>query len=474
MADEIPQTERAAKLLTVAMELFRRTMVDSVSFLFANRDRAKEPAPQWAMSAIQPVPPSERREAAEFTPSIPKAPASAKPIPLAGDEPKPVSTTFSVAPDIKPDLPPLPLTPDKRPETFGFEHQALTGGFGLGGKKEPETGAVSAFDRPQPVPVLIVGPNPLPVTMDLSKALKGTGSAAPTTQRGERTGGEGGAAGVAAAIGKRFFAVLGPLYALSTVLNQTNSGMGVFQKAVNVLGATLAPVLLPVFALLAAGVLSVSDIIWNRLAPALGKMYEWALKFGIPTVEKKVEDIDRGASGIGDIVDFHKDPGKFLREFSQSPGKKADTITGGLRQLDPSGILGYIEDHVTGKPSQAYKGIKGTEAPDVAREREKAAASGVPSIGQSLKSNLQDVVKSLALSMAPKASYTGLAEVGKQAQLAALNVDPIEMKAAQRVVASIQELQRVIEENNQKKEPKDQINRRQGTGGFLSRGLGVG
>ena len=92
--------------------------------------------------------------------------------------------------------------------------------------------------------MLIVGPNPLPVSFDFAK-IQGK-SASPLTPREDRGGQGGGGAGLMArAIGAKFLAVLAPLYALSTVLNQTNSGMGVFQKAINVFGATLAPLLLP-------------------------------------------------------------------------------------------------------------------------------------------------------------------------------------------------------------------------------------
>ena len=45
-----------------------------------------------------------------------------------------------------------------------------------------------------------------------------------------------------ALIGK-FAVVFGPLIALGTILQQTNSGFGVFQKTLQVFGATLAPIL---------------------------------------------------------------------------------------------------------------------------------------------------------------------------------------------------------------------------------------
>lgn len=447
-----PQTEHQSKLLVVALEVLRRTLTESVSFLFANRERPRA-APEWARQAIAPPdsPAAAHRGEDIYQPVIPPSVKPAKSIPLATEAAAPVAPTFNIAAPGATDDRPIPLAPDRKPETFNLApEKAAVGAFGIGGDK---ASPVSAFDRPQAV--IIVGPNPLPVSMDLSNI--GGPAARATTPRAERpASGEGGALSVAKAIGTRFLAVLGPLYALSTVLQQTNSGVGVFGKAVNVLGATLAPLLLPVFAMLAAGVLSVADMLWSKLLPALGKFYEWALKFGIPAAEEavgKAEDtIDTGVAA------------KNLVTKGEAP--KIEDVPRMAKQLLPPGadfILRNLDQTI---PAQIAKQFTGAE-PKIPESPRGTAAfggeteTGKPKLGELFSQNMRDVIRSLAMSMGPKASYVGLGEVGKQAQLAALNADPIEMKAAQRVIASIQEFQKAWEDSQRKREADEQLNRRE-------------
>lgn len=356
-----------------------------------------------------------------------------------------------------------PEPPKTVGNTFAFEGawKPPTGAFGLKTDNAPAGEPVSAFDRPQPV--IVVGPNPLPVSFDFSKIGGKEGS--PTVPRGERgERGEGGAMGMARAIGARFLAVLAPLYALSTILNQTNSGMGVFGKAVNVLGATLAPILLPVFAILAATVLSVSDIIAGKLIPALGEFYDWVLKVAVPFAEKKVEQAGEG-------VDAWVATKNLVTQGKMPEGKHLDTILrnslpGGEQASDLSKFLnqkilqlGAWGSRQVGKDDTPWKNAM--QLPMAGGKIEnKAPEEAKPNFGQMFSANMRDVLKSLAMSVGPKASYSSLGEAGKQAQLAALNADPIEMKAAQRVIASIEEFQRAFERYSAKEQPKEQINRK--------------
>jgi hypothetical protein len=125
----------------------------------------------------------------------------------------------------------------------------------------------------------------------------GPGPKAAAPAAGSGAGDAVGAA-VGMAVGK--FAILfAPIIALSNVLNQTASGMGVFMTAIKVLGATLAPLLLPVFLLLAAAVLSVSDEIWSSLLPNLKAWYEWILANAIPVLEQFV-------AAVRDVIAFIK------------------------------------------------------------------------------------------------------------------------------------------------------------------------
>lgn len=438
----------------MALELLRRTLTDSVAFAFANREKTG-PA-DWARQAIRPPdsPAEAQRGQDLYSPATPKPTSPSKPFPLA-TEPPPIPPTFNLKPlEVgKPELPPIPLASPPK-DTFQLEKPSLTSGFGLGDGKD--TSPVSAFDKPQSV--VIVGPNPLPVKMDLAGAFKMPQA---TTPRGEREPNSGGALSIGKAIATRFIAVLGPLYALSTVLQQTNSGVGVFGKAVNVIGATLAPLLLPVFALLAAGLLSMSDIIWSKLLPALGDFYKWVLKVGVPAVESQLADAEDKIDTVTAIKNFIT---KGEAPKAADVPRMAFASVPGANQLADIGK--WIGKQVGVDVPELPRGSATFRKPGDGGENKDGTPQtnpdGTPkkTFGSLMSENFDKVIKSLAMSMGPKAAYSGIAEAGKQAQLAALNQDPIEAQQLRIMQQSLEELQKVVGALN-KDDPKDQINRRE-------------
>ncbi len=269
-------------------------------------------------------------------------------------------------------------------------------------------------------------------------------------------------------LASRFLAVLGPLYALSTILNQANSGMGVFGKAINVLGATLAPVLLPFFAMLAAGVLTLSDYIWSKLLPALGSFYDWAVKFGLPLVQGKVENIGAAIDTGSAIKDFVTQ-GK-LPSLEKAPGM----LDAAARQFDPTGAVGAVQDTV-GSIKDVFDvagrnlfGGKDWESAAQARRGANDPLKAKPEdekqkfdFGAAMNANMRDVIKSLAMSMGPKGSYSSLGEVGKQAQLAALNQDPIEAKLLRKLQETLEEWQKAWQRKKDTEGQPEQLNRRE-------------
>jgi hypothetical protein len=466
------QIDAGAKKLTLAFEMLRRSIHNSAAFLFSNRERTG-PAP-WAMSAMQRP---DRPDPAEPQVSVPKASDEA-PIPLrepakppparAGEtEPaqRPAPTpppTFNIG---APELPPIPLAPDRPPaspppppSTFGFKPgdepawNIKGGAFGLGTPKPPETtSATPAFDRPQNV--IITGPNPLPVSIVGSGAFQ-----QPATDPREKRESKS-ENGLMKALARQFMAVLGPLYALNTILGQTNSGMGVFQKSVNVLGAVIAPIVLPAFVMLAAGILAVSDMLWSKLLPALGKFYEWALKVGLPGVEDKT-------SGAEDAVDA----GIALKNFVTKGDlpKMADMprmLDGVARNIDPTPMTGMVMDNLgggkdltnwlskqwgsmTGGNYKDFNGMAkagGWQGSDKAGKDDKNAdgTAKVP-MGQRVSDAMRDVIKSLGMSMGPKGGFGGLTEKYIETQNAAMNQDPIEARQLKVMEQTLTEMQKAV------------------------------
>lgn len=410
--------------------------------MLANRDRKIDAAPPWARQSIQPP------TLPDFSPSIPMAPTTPK-IPLAEQKPATEPNVYGMAaptpPAAKPDLPPIPLAGAK-PDVFSIRQDSNTTSFGGGRPIEPKTSNVSAFDRPQSV--VIVGPRPLPVKLD--GALNGP-AVTPRSERADMaTGGS-----IGKALARQFVAVVGPLYAMSTLLNQTNSGFGVFQKSIQVFAATLAPIVLPVFMTLAAGLLTISDIIWNKLNPALGDFYEWAIRFGLQSAEKKANDVKDAVDLASALKDFAT-TGRAPRAADLP--RMADTFA---RNIDPTGTVAPFISNVGGLGDlsnwtarrfgfgdwqQGMAARSGSSSgsllgPAAAAAGLTPAATPARSMNDALRANMQDAIESLKRSMGVKASYAGLEDVGKQAQLAALNADPIEMRAAQRIIESIQQFQ---------------------------------
>lgn len=488
-------------------------MTDSVSFLFANRDRKTGDAAPWAKAAIEPdrpttdaprpVPVANPKAAAQpvkdaaappspkvnvtvqgdaakgasaksesssnvtVAPSIPKAPAAETPIPLAESQPPTIKNVFGIAPPTpipaKPDLPPIPLadsTKQQQAETFALKTDwskvGQTGGFGLGGK-EPDTGKVSAFDRP--ISAIIVGPNPLPVKFD--KAMETPA----TTPRASRGGNEG--AGTAQAIAARFTAVIGALYALSAVLNSTGTGATTFQKSLNLLGSTLAPILMPVFLLLASGIMTLSDIIWSKMLPALGGFYDWLLKFALPVAAKSTENASNAATGIANIaggkgkardVEALTDPLGVNRNLADL-AKKIPGINSPLgKMINPlPQLLG------SDRPIQIQRD---KERDEENRKRADRGEKPLAGFGDMFNKNLDMAIKSLSLQIGPKASYTGLGEAAKSAQLAALNADPVELEAANRIIEALKQFQNSVSSYLGRNDPKAQINRRYSDGSY--------
>lgn len=457
MANALEDQEKQSKLLVVALEVLRRSLTDSISFSLANRTRQfREPplptkgqeGPWWSMA---------------FEPTIPKAPSGQAPIKLT-PTPTPNTGVYGVqeAPTtpIQADLPPIPLAPDKKPETVGFGPTIIPpikGGFGL--KPPSDTSTNPAYDRP--IPVIVVGPKPLPVSFD--KALMQR----PDTPRSEREPAQVAQSQFWMRMIGRFAAVLGPLAVMQATMQSANSGVGVFQRSLSVLGAALAPVLLPPFMILSATILTVADLINSKLAPALGDFYELLLKMGLAKAESKVSNFSNDLDALSAAKNFLT-KGE-LPKVSDMP-KMADTF---VRNIVPgadvfmNNLFGH-EDAANFAARQFGFGNFSAAASTAgfaqssSQQREDAArAAGDPmtSMRDKLMANMKLATQSLIHSVGPKAQYSGLGDVGKQATLALMNADPLEIKAAEMIIKSIEEFQRTIEQMGQRTPAQGQINR---------------
>lgn len=262
-------------------------------------------------------------------------------------------------------------------------------------------------------------------------------------------------AGSMKALGLKMAAVLGPLAVLSQVVSSAASGFSVLMGAVRVFAASLAPVLLPVFAVLATAVSRLADTLWKKIVPALSTWYSAIVRFvdGLASVLKPVMWLARQMgivkSGSGDAVDVATDI------VHAAPG-----VGSGLRSsVELASDAGMYERRRAKGDSKfgAAARTAGNLFADFAtfglwRPGEKETAdwrrsggaaeyldkTGKKRPGDALVSN--EVLQELRLSMGPKAQFAGLAQVSRNAQMAALNQSPFEQKILERLQTGIVKL----------------------------------
>src|SRR5262245_32281484 len=209
---------------------------------------------------------------------------------------------------------------------------------------------------------------------------------------GGTRGGGGGITSALSLLGGRLVAVLGPLALLASTLSAQISGFQVLTSSAKVLAASLAPVLLPVTTLLSAALLAVSEIIFTRGVPIFEQFFAFMLSRGLPALTILLDNfivaadaVKTFAENVGEAVTFIE------RAVSRIPGGREVLL----------GALGPVLGSQLGE-----------------------SGSSAGALGR----GLTDTLRSLQLSIGPKASITGLEGVGKQVQLAALNTDPIEAR----------------------------------------------
>lgn len=233
--------------------------------------------------------------------------------------------------------------------------------------------------------------------------------------------------------------VLGPLTAFATILGSANSGFGVFLKTVNVLAASLAPLLLPAFVLLGAAVLTVSDYIWSKLQPALGEFYKWIFENAIPALSALVEAFNEASRRIEKIIENPEE---------EYPKAVDDILLGGL--LQGIGLIGRQQQQqgASGQPPPpgVMGGIGGMQVDPIFQGDPEKGEKGPGGVLGKFLGNLRLIGQELKLSTAPPVQQLGLVQASRSAQLAASGQSPLEAKIQGMIQDSINQLIAAIEE----------------------------
>lgn len=259
-----------------------------------------------------------------------------------------------------------------------------------------------------------------------------------------RQGGKGTGAKLGEAIGTQMrttlkaaaaplVALLSPMSILAQIVTSSASGFQVLASAVKLFVATIGPILLPFFAVLAAGLVQLSDTIWEDIAPELEGFYEIVVGSFLPAMLALVESLKWAHDQITDVFEA-------LDPFSDSytPDELKAMAGGGTpgtgkgQLAKDTGSSGYDGgDYGSG----GFTGSGGTS--------DHAGAGGSGGAAGGKGGAFGDVLRELRASIGPKASFASLAQVSRNAQLAALNQSPFEQKMLERMTKAVEALERV-------------------------------
>lgn len=306
------------------------------------------------------------------------------------------------------------------------------------------TAPVSAFERPRPV--ILMGPNPLPVTIVAAPGMPASVVKPPPPDPAKTPGRSGpglewGAAmaRVSSLLSNQFTALLSPLQRLATYLTPTASGFGVFQKAIQVFATAVAPVLLPAFVLLSVALLELSDVVWRELKPVLKDFYAYMLEVGLPAIKQFVEALAVLPSVPGKVADefgriwddlTNFDVSKFVPDFFPN-GTGGGNILSGIGDA----VAAAVRDGTAAAGTYSFDPVPG----------------GKPPAGDGAGKALQDVLRELQLAAGPKATFQGLGSVRGAGLAAAINFSPFEQRMLTLTQQAVQAMQEAAA--NTRKQP---------------------
>lgn len=275
----------------------------------------------------------------------------------------------------------------------------------------------------------------------------------------------------------KLIAVLGPLALLAAVLSSASSGFSLVTTSVKLLAMTLGPILLPFMVLLATGIASMSDIIWNKMMPQLEKWFTLILVSGIPALERFLLKVEALATAIEWVVNKIPGAGAITQHAapggSASPSSFLDSVMGfGADSLIKGGgvtaaetimmsLFGRKTPPSDPRPDSTTSGARAARG-DVSAAAGAAGAAGAARGGSNaapgapggisttddrmnlIKSNMNMVLAEMKFQQGPRASFSGLRQASSNAQMAALNKSPFEAQMLARMTEIIARMDRSI------------------------------
>jgi hypothetical protein len=258
----------------------------------------------------------------------------------------------------------------------------------------------------------------------------------------------------------KLLAVLGPLAIVAGILSSAGSGFQVLVSAMNLLIAVLAPVLMPVFIVLAVAVAELAMKLREHMLGAVRAVATFMFEYVLPAFRALAEVvgtvvgylIDFGAgliSAASTVLGWAGDVGDWLWEKG---GDVVDAIDDAiLPERVASGAAGMGAADIAKAAMAAVKGgdfagasgagggfddggpaakLSGADAAKVRMAEEAKRAGDMDMLGM--------VIRSLEMSIGPKAQISGISQAFKNAQLAAINADPLDELAKRSIIEGLQ------------------------------------
>lgn len=244
-------------------------------------------------------------------------------------------------------------------------------------------------------------------------------------------------------------ALLGPIAVVSQIMASNASGFAIVGTAFRVLASAVAPILLPFMLLFAAMLVTVSDIIWAELKPALTEFYTWIFAHGVPAIAAFVDAIREAARWTVRQYQYARDLANYQQNQKRNreglaPLFNAEQMAERLRQSKERAAKEEEQKSfqqtyriTAGDMLGAFLTGKGN------RQQEEGGKPGGGTL-ELMGKNLRATVQEFKRSVGPQASFTSFTERSRQAQLAALNASPFETKMLERMQDVLNALDKAV------------------------------
>lgn len=262
-------------------------------------------------------------------------------------------------------------------------------------------------------------------------------------------------------------ALLIPFSVLGSILSAFGPAFQLVGSAFKILGATILPLVMPLFVTMATALLMVSDMLWDNIEPALEGFYTIIFNAVIPALQAMADAFQVATTFFNQLVGNAQGQGPQLDEEKQRAiaEKNAEIVVNQARKEGKSEQevdrlfqvtrFGVRKEGDSALMPEANRLLQTGMSPELRAERDKAAfKQDRPARGTSAIGSMREVFAELRSGLGPKASFTDIGSLSKNAQLAALNQSPFEVKVLERMEKMIGAMERAAANTEKRPDPR--------------------